>query len=92
MPCGCCDTDLSKSSASIPVRFAPVTHGNDVNQFTQRVERVHHTVVADADAPEILATLEFLTSSWARLGRERFNLRENSFDQLRREFLEFLAG
>ena len=69
-----------------------MTHGNDVNQFTQSVERVHHAVVADADPPETLAALEFLASGRPRLDRERFNLRENSLNQLRREFLEFLAS
>ena len=69
-----------------------MTHGNDINQFTQSVERVYHAVVTDADTPEILAALEFFASGRPRLDRERFNLRKNSLNQLRREFLEFLAS
>ncbi len=79
MRCACCVTG-KKFFVSIPVRFAPVPHSNDVNQCPHVIERVHYAVVTDADTPEIVAALEFLAPGRSRLGRKRFNLWENSLD------------
>ncbi len=69
-----------------------MTNSNYVNGPTPIVQQVDHTVIAKANAPEILPTLEFLTSGRSRLGRQRLNLWKEPFDQLGRQFLQFLAG
>jgi hypothetical protein len=59
-----------------------MTDGNYVNGPSPIVQRVDYTVIAKANAPEILSTFEFLAPDGSRLRSQQLNLREEPFDQL----------
>jgi hypothetical protein len=54
------------------------------------IDDIYHPLVPDAYSPLLLATLQFLASTWSRFLPEGFQLRKNALNQLLGEFVQFL--
>jgi len=74
------------------VDFAAVADSGYADAEVGVVYGVDDAVIANADAPLLLATFEFLASGGAWFGCERFQLWKDALNELCREFFEFLAG
>jgi len=55
------------------------------------IDGIDDAVITDADAPLLLSALELLASGGTWLDAKRFQLREDAFDEFRRELFKFLA-
>jgi hypothetical protein len=75
---------MSMAKGLVSVHFASMTNGYYVDNPTPIVQQVDHTVIAKANAPEILSTFEFPVPDRSRLRSQQLNLRKEPFDQLGR--------
>ncbi len=74
------------------VSVASMPYNNDVDDPGDVLDRVHHSVVADANAPEVFRASYLPTPRGSRIICEALNRRENPKSERALEPLQVLAS
>ena len=78
--------------AMLPIDFAAVTDHGNLNQRSCVVHSVNNAPIPDANSPEAVGALEFLTTGWSRLPRQSFDALENSSSNATVKRLQLFPG